>query len=726
MTAGSPAPAAMAPARPGSSAVCSEVNTNNGTRARTRAASSAPTTAGSPGESSLALITATLMMTWASSMVAMSMPSRPLVAFQGSAGPRRRSASSGPSVSAADSSGATVRMNPNATAEWLPAAPSAPARVARPAPSMASWPPYAPNLAWPASVPRPIVVTAMATHALASSATIVVSPPNSRRASGPAATASGTKITVRTTADSAQKRRTTGMTPSPTAVRAATSRMSSCSTGRNTPSPSRKTSDQSTDTAAMPPAGRLCPATARWTYMPAPSTISPAPTDSVPWGSRSRAARLVRLAPWAPAVSGISTLEPLVDLLAGEPEIGQRVAVRWPGGAGALLAQPAHGGRGAVGQRQPEVPVHRLDRADRVGDELVVGHVVELGRITGRPHRRKAVKTSRPRFQLVPADHLAAERRRPAGRHLRGQAADGRDRLPRRPVRLDHQRVRVHPQQRVQREQVAWVLQHPAPANVWQADQLQVAPVPAVGGGPVLAGQPGGVAGQVREALVGDRPHRLPQQLPALLHLVGGHVVHRHELGIGHMVPFEARLDVLEHRVAGPGFPGRPWLRRLGEPHLQALIGRIGGEQPVQGGRAGAGEPGDKDRPLDADVRVLGMLGPGRLAEQPGDQRTAQQRPGHPGSLGGQARVAGVGVQQDREAVAVVAGAEIRQPGDLGGRRVQVIGGPDPVALTHRTPRQSMVVLAAVDVQALTGDGAGHGRGQEHHRVGDLVRLRQR
>src|SRR5215470_18520769 len=147
--------------------------------------------------------------------------------------------------------------------------------------------------------------------------------------------------------------------------------------------------------------------------MPAPRTISPAPTGSVPWGSRSSAARGVRLARWLPAVSGIGTLEALIDLFAGEPEIGQRVVVRWPGGAGVLLVQPAHGGRGAAGQRQPEVPVHRLDRADRVGDELVVGHVAELGLITGCPHRGEAVKTARPRFQLVPADHLAAERRRP-------------------------------------------------------------------------------------------------------------------------------------------------------------------------------------------------------------------------------------------------------------------------------------------------------------------------
>src|SRR5262249_20575133 len=36
-----------------------------------------------------------------------------------------------------------------------------------------------------------------------------------------------------------------------------------------------------------------------------------------------------------------------------------------------------------------------------------------------------------------------------------------------------------------------------------------------------------------------------------------------------------------------------------------------------------------------------------------------------------------------------------------------------------------MVELAAVDAETLAGDGAGHRRGQEHHRVGDLVRLGQ-
>jgi len=40
------------------------------------------------------------------------------------------------------------------------------------------------------------------------------------------------------------------------------------------------------------------------------------------------------------------------------------------------------------------------------------------------------------------------------------------------------------------------------------------------------------------------------------------------------------------------------------------------------------------------------MPRPGRLAEQPGHQRAAQHRPGHPRALDGQAGVAGVGLQQ--------------------------------------------------------------------------------
>ena len=140
-------------------------------------------------------------------------------------------------------------------------------------------------------------------------------------------------------------------------------------------------------------------------------------------------------------------------------------------------------------------------------------------------------------------------------------------------------------------------------------------------------------------------------------------------------MPFETGLDVLEHRIGGPGLPRRAGLRHLGEPRLQALVRRVGGEQPVQRGRAGPGQPDDEDRPLDAPPGVLRVPGPRRLAGQPGRQRAAQQGPGHPDALGGQPGVAGVGLQQHGEAVAVVVVAEVRQPGERGGRRVQVRGG---------------------------------------------------
>ncbi len=300
--------------------------------------------------------------------------------------------------------------------------------------------------------------------------------------------------------------------------------------------------------------------------------------------------------------------------------------------------------------------------------------------------RGEKVEPAGPGLQLIPADHLAVERRRPPRRRLRRQAAHRRDRGPRVPVRLDHQRVRVHPQQGVQREQVTGVLQHPAAVAVRQADQLQVAPVPAVGAGPVLPAQPGRVAGQVGQALERDRPHRLAQQLPAFLHLVRRHVMHGHELGVQHMVPVEAGLDGLEHRIAGPGLPRRAGLGHLGQPCLQALVRRIRGEQPVQRGRAGPGQPDHEHRPLDRHAVVFRVPGPRRLAGQPGRQRAAQQRTGHPDALGGQPGVAGVGLQQHGEAVAVVVIAEVRQPGKGGGCRVQVRRSTDALAAAHCSP----------------------------------------
>jgi len=52
-------------------------------------------------------------------------------------------------------------------------------------------------------------------------------------------------------------------------------------------------------------------------------------------------------------------------------------------------------------------------------------------------------------------------------------------------------------------------------------------------------------------------------------------------------------------------------------------MGRVGGEQPVQGGGAGPGQPGDEDWPCDADGGVVGILAPRCLADQARDQGAA-------------------------------------------------------------------------------------------------------
>ena len=116
----------------------------------------------------------------------------------------------------------------------------------------------------PASTPRLTEVTASASTAAASTATIPVLPPKRLLASGLAAAASGTSTAAHRMPAAALARRATGMIPSPLARRAATSRITSCSTGRNRPRPAQKTIVHSTDMAAAPAVPRLCQATASW------------------------------------------------------------------------------------------------------------------------------------------------------------------------------------------------------------------------------------------------------------------------------------------------------------------------------------------------------------------------------------------------------------------------------------------------------------------------------
>ena len=320
---------------------------------------------------------------------------------------------------------------------------------------------------------------------------------------------SGTRITASTGLTAAQRRGgPPGAMPWPAAVRAATSLISSCSTGKNTPRPSRKTRDHSTDICrhagrrqavpgdgevrvgagaeearpprSRPPAERVQarrgtagPATA-FVVVVVTAMAWPTATARACHRGRRQAGRQVRHG--RAQVTG----EALVDLLAGEPEIGQRVPVRRarvpPARCPASSARMAS----AAGPLSvsPKCGVHRLDGAQRVRDEIVIVDVAEPGRVVPGPRRGELVEAAGPRLQLVPADHLAAERGGPAGRGLRREAAHRRDRGPRRRGASGSPARPGTPAAARPARTGGWGSSAPSGGRVRQADQLQVAPVP--------------------------------------------------------------------------------------------------------------------------------------------------------------------------------------------------------------------------------------------------------
>ena len=248
--------------------------------------------------------------------------------------------------------------------------------------------------------------------------------------------------------------------------------------------------------------------------------------------------------------------------------------------------------------------------------QVLEGHVDELRLVVRRPRVVERVERPRPQVELGVADHAAdVGVGVPDGRlgRQRARRGDAGDRVA---VRVDDERVGVDGHQRVERGHVGRVLEHPALLGVVEADQLEVLLVARVGVGPVLALQPLGVARHVGQRLVGVGLAGLPQQPPALLDGRGIHVVDAHELRALDVVRRERLLHRAEDRVVVPGLARRPRLRVLRQPHLQPLRLRVGVQQPVQRGGAGARQAHHEDRPLDRHVGVLGVRGELRLGEQ--------------------------------------------------------------------------------------------------------------
>ena len=179
---------------------------------------------------------------------------------------------------------------------------------------------------------------------------------------------------------------------------------------------------------------------------------------------------------------------------------------------------------------------------------------------------------------------------------------------------------------------------------------------------------------------------RLTQQLPAFLELVGGHEMQAGVAGVVLVVLSELGVELAIQRMGFPGVARRTRLREFGQPHVQTLRGRVGAEQPMQRRGAGAHQPGDEDGPLDGDLSMLRVLLPRGFRQQPGHQGAAQEEPIH---LAAQHRKTGflpVGVQQhtQRFAVVVVVDAEVVEPGQLGGRGMQLVDGRNVGAFGHQ------------------------------------------
>lgn len=159
-------------------------------------------------------------------------------------------------------SGASAIARPNARKEPFTAS-SVIAAPTRSTASAVSWTAYQRKFPYPARMPRAVCCAAQPTKAAPRTATIARSPLKSRFASGPEAAASAARTTASIAVAVSIPRRMAGPAPSPAAVRAATTRVSSCSTGKNSPMPAKAITDHRTEIWAMSSWPSVRPARAR-------------------------------------------------------------------------------------------------------------------------------------------------------------------------------------------------------------------------------------------------------------------------------------------------------------------------------------------------------------------------------------------------------------------------------------------------------------------------------
>ena len=164
---------------------------------------------------------------------------------------------------------------------------------------------------------------------------------------------------------------------------------------------------------------------------------------------------------------------------------------------------------------------------------------------------------------------------------------------------LDQHRVGVDVEERIDGTEMARGFQDPALTFVVELHVLQEAAVVMIGLGHVLLEQPLVVGRDVEAHLEADAHELRGRRHDALLGHQRTDRMDRLEAGCEAVHLLEALAGRLDARIAviGRGFSGRTGIVDL--PGERGTVPRILGEQPVEQGRPGPGQPHDEERPLD-------------------------------------------------------------------------------------------------------------------------------